>query len=186
MTLAHPSSRKRVLVMLLALEVHTMGAGPAIAAPLGSWMRSPIISVNTNEKEALNTAFRIAARDDRIEQLEEHLRKGAAIDSASSEGMTALMYASLHCHSASVEALLKAGANANARDQKGRTALIFAARGACLPVARLLLRVPGIRWRNRDSTRRSAYQYAEAAAGLEVDGTATAIMKLLRGMTARE
>src|SRR4051794_5127364 len=58
---------------------------------------SPMISLNLDEAENLNSSFRISAREGRLIDLKDSVRRGANINSRSEEGETALMYASRNC-----------------------------------------------------------------------------------------
>ena len=52
---------------------------------------------------------------------------GANVNNKDSDGVSALMYASVNCDKACVEALIEKGAEVNATDTDGVTALMLAA-----------------------------------------------------------
>lgn len=159
---------------------------PSYSAPsyyggfAGGSQSSPIISFELNEQDLLNSSLRVAAREARITDVRDLLRKGGRINSASPEGATALMYASQNCFPEMVEFLLRRGADPSHRDRRGRTALMLAAHDACLSVVKLLLRHGHCAPDARDRSGQSAYDMAENAGELEVDGPAIEIMGLLR------
>lgn len=146
----------------------------------GQGSSSPIISFDLNEQDLLDSSLRIAAREARISDIREALRKGGKINSASREGTTALMYASQNCFPEVVEYLLRHGGNPSHKDRRGRTALMLAAHDACLPVVRILLKHGHCEPYARDRAGQSAYDMAESAGELDVDGPAIEIMGLLR------
>ena len=141
---------------------------------------SPRISLDLNPKHIINTSFRIAVREDRLNDVERLINKGADVDSKSDGGETALIYASRNCSPKVVRFLLNHGAKANIYDDKGRTALMIASGGSCVDVVKLLLASPKTTINPKDILGKDALDYAKEAAALEVDGPAGQIMTLLR------
>lgn len=142
---------------------------------------SPIISFNLDEKERVNSAVRVAAREDRLEDLKDSLAiEGANINSQSEDGVTALMYASRNCYPKVVRYLISNGADVNLADKAGRSALMYATRALCLPAVKAILANPHLKIRQKDHRGRSAMGYARAATALEVDGPAIEILRLLK------
>jgi ankyrin repeat protein len=134
-----------------------------------------------DERERLNTSIRIAAREDRLEDLKRRLGvAGANINSQSEDGVTALMYASRGCYPKVVRYLLRQGADVNVSDKSGRNALMYATRALCLPAVKSLLKSPDIQVKMRDHRGRSVLHYARLAAALEVDGPAIEMLRLLK------
>lgn len=120
----------------------------------------PIVSLSLDPKENTNNGFRLAAREDRLDQLQSFLREGADINSVADDGQTALMIASRNCSPKLVGYLLTKGADVNVQDRQGRTALMLAAGGDCLPIVIALTAVPGVKIKIRDHQWRTAYDYA--------------------------
>jgi ankyrin repeat protein len=145
----------------------------------GSRQQSPIISLDFNNKDIINSSFRIAAREDRLTDVQTYLLQGADINSHDDDGQTALMYSARNCTTHVALFLLNSHANPNIQDAKGRTALMYAAMESCLPIARLLVRRPGIALRLEDQRKRNAFAYATDAASLYVDGPSVEIKRLL-------
>lgn len=146
----------------------------------GSSGLSPIISFDLNEKDLVNSALRVAAREERLNDVREDIKKGGNVNSASPEGITALMYASQNCYPEVVEFLLRHGAKPDHKDRRGRTALMMAAHDACLPVVKILLKHGHCAPDARDRDGLNAYDMAENAGELDVDGPAIDIMGLLK------
>ena len=71
--------------------------------------------------------------------LEEFIAAGYDLDSADSQGYTALILAAYHGHDALVQRLLAAGADPCVQDRRGNTALMGAIFKGELSIARLLL-----------------------------------------------
>jgi ankyrin repeat protein len=138
------------------------------------------ISIDFDPQNQLNTSFRIAIRESRLENAKKFLLQGAEINSSSPEGETSLMYASRNCSDKAVKFLLNRGANINLRDKYGRTALIYAARESCVKVVRLLASSPFIKVHFKDSMRKTALDYAYKSSVLEVAGPAEAIIRILQ------
>jgi ankyrin repeat protein len=160
-------------------------------AALPSWQRpSPyffsrkppfrLVSLGFNKKALLENSFRIAARENRIADLLALIQQGVDINSQSAEGESALMYASRNCSIPAIQALIQAGANPDLQESSGKTALIFATEESCLSAVQLLLQVPGIQILKKDHLRKTALDYAETTASLEVDGPAEQILLLLQ------
>jgi ankyrin repeat protein len=146
----------------------------------GSSQRNQVISLDFNQKDILNSSFRIAAREDRLTDLQTAYLQGAEVNSLDDEGETALMYTARYCTTSTASFLMGRGADPNIQDKTGRTALMYAVMESCLPVVRMLLRVRGISLELEDGARRTALNYAEDAASLDVDGPSVAIKRLLR------
>ncbi len=141
----------------------------------------PIISFNLDPKEVLNPSLRIAAREDRLDDLRELVKAGEAdVDSQSDSGMTALMYASRNCFSDVASYLVRKGADVNLQDKAGRTALMYASRALCLPVVKRLLGHKATRVDLRDRQGRNALDFARSATALEVDGAPIEMLRLLQ------
>lgn len=151
----------------------------------GNHGQPPIISLELDPKASLDTDMRVAAREDRLEDLKKYLDAGADINSRSDTGETALMYAARNCSLRIVACLLDARANENARDDRGRTALMFASSDSCLPVVRLLLRGHEIDVSAHDREGRSALDYARRASALEYGGDSEEVIRLIRSHTRR-
>jgi len=71
--------------------------------------------------------LRKEAANGRALGVKRHLRAGAAIDAASSNGFNALLGAAINGHADVVEALVAAGADVDAENEDGGTALMLAA-----------------------------------------------------------
>jgi ankyrin repeat protein len=141
---------------------------------------TPIISLDLDPKDEMNSSFRIAVREDRLDSLEKLIKAGADLNSQSDRQETALMYACRNCSPKVVEFLLHHGADVNLRDEKGRTALMFATRGSCVEVVKLLLAFRLTRVNLQDNRGRLAMDYAKDASILEVDGPSIKIIHLLQ------
>jgi ankyrin repeat protein len=131
-------------------------------------------------RKKLNSNFRIAVRENRIDYAKNLLERGADIDSISERRETALMYAAKNCSEKAIRFLLKSKANVNAQDVQGRTALMLAVRESCVPGVRLLLKSRGIMTDARDHLGNRAEDYALRGAVIEVDGAENEIVQLLR------
>lgn len=165
---------------LVLLLTEAQATPPPVLRPSNVRRYSPIISFNLDPKKILNTAVRVAAREGRVDVLNEYIKKGADINSPSDQEMTALMYAALNCRTEAVRLLIKNRAKVNMRDSKGRTALMLAARASCVPAIRVLLHTSGIDLTLRDRIGRTAYDFAKTAAALEVGGPANHVTRLIR------
>lgn len=139
----------------------------------------PILSLSLDPKEILNSGLRIAAREEREEDVLRFLRQKADINSRSDVGETALMYAARNCSTDIVKILLSHGADVNIEDREGRTALIYAAQDSCAPVIEKLLRRTKASINHRDKSGRSAIDYAREGASLDVDGPSLDAVRLL-------
>lgn len=118
-----------------------------------------LLSINVDPQEALNTAFRIACRQGRVDDAKRLLGEGAQIDGESGDERTALGYAAQHCQSGMVRYLLKAGADPNHQDKTKRTPLIHATRGLCLPAIKVLLAWPATNPFLADKNSKNALAY---------------------------
>jgi len=175
-------SDRKCLVSIVAVFLLLATTARADYYPGYYWGRPsapPIISLTLDPQESLNSAFRIAAREERKEDLIRFLDQRAEVNSRSDEGETALMYASRNCSEDVVKVLISRKADVNAEDSEGRTALIYAAQDSCAPVIEILLRSAVIRVGHRDKAGKSAKDYAEENAALDVDGPAIEAVRLL-------
>lgn len=84
-------------------------------------------------------AFRTAAHDGQLEQVEALLKKGVACDAVDQDGHTALMFAAFNGHSEIVIYLLDAGAEIDKRDYLDRTALLYSSTGPFPETVKILL-----------------------------------------------
>jgi ankyrin repeat protein len=139
-----------------------------------------IVSIDFDPQNQLNTSFRIAIRENRLENAKHFLIQGAEIDSRSPEGETALMYAARNCSDKAVTFLLKHKVDFNLKDEDGRTALIYATRESCVKVVRLLMKFPSLETKAKDSMNKTALDYAYKSSVLEVGGPAEAIIRILQ------
>ncbi|MGQ0620850.1 MAG: ankyrin repeat domain-containing protein [Panacagrimonas sp.] len=80
-----------------------------------------------------------AAREGRVEMLQEFVASGYDLDRQDSKGYTALILATYHGHAPSVDVLLNAGADPCAEDRRGNTALMGAVFKGELSIARKLM-----------------------------------------------
>jgi ankyrin repeat protein len=142
--------------------------------------RTEIISIDLNPQDLLNSSFRVAARENRYDDLKNLLKQGADVNSQSDRGDTALLYASRNCSKKMVNLLLKSEADVNIRDQEGYTPLIVAARGSCVPVVAILLKTPNIQIGTKDHGGKTALDYAEENGIMEVEGPPQEIIALLQ------
>lgn len=174
---------KTIVLWLLATSLTAAAAPPPplpFRPPYNMHRFPPITSFNLDPKKSLDTSVRISAREGRLRAMRGFIARGGDLNSRSGRLMTALMYASRDCRRSIVKYLLKNGAEVNARDSKGRTALMFAAGGSCLPVVKLLVSFPGLDLNLKDRRGRKAYDYAVSAASLDVGGTPTRTVNLIR------
>ena len=58
---------------------------------------TPIISIDMDPQSLVDSAFRIAAREDRLHDMLLAIKRGAHVDAASDRGRTALMFAARNC-----------------------------------------------------------------------------------------
>ena len=92
------------------------------------------------EKEALEKALRLAARNGDTKQITALLKRGVNINGVHKEsGQTALMYAAANGNKEAVELLLKNGANINQDDKKGYSALAWAVSNGKTDMVNLLI-----------------------------------------------
>lgn len=146
-------------------------------APAG---RDQIVSLELNPQGMLNSSFRLAVREGRFTDIQILLKQGAGVNSSSSRGETALMFASRNCSPKTIQFLVDNGASINQKDQKGRTALIYAARESCVPAIFLLLKTQTVDVQARDEFKKSALDYANENSLLEVAGPSQKIIHMLR------
>lgn len=90
-------------------------------------------------QEKIDYQLRIAARDNDAKKVEQLLAIGAKVDGATSEGITALMFATQNGHHDVVKLLLSNGTKVDAADPKGLTPLILAAELGHYNIVELLL-----------------------------------------------
>jgi ankyrin repeat protein len=140
----------------------------------------PIISLNADPQSNLNTALRVAAREERLSDVEHFLELGAKINSQDEEGKTALMFAARDCSVKVTELLVEHHAKLNVKDKQGRTALMYAADSGCVDVVEELLSQHAVRIWSKDEMHRTAFDYAKSGATLEVDGPYSRIMELFQ------
>lgn len=139
----------------------------------------PLVSLETDPKEQLNNALRVAAREDRITDAQRALTQGADVNTVNLAGMSPLMFAARNCSPKMTELLIKGKADVNATDEQGRTPLIFATRESCWQVVELLVKTPGIHCLIRDRSQRTALDYASEDSQMEVGGASQKIMGLI-------
>lgn len=134
----------------------------------------------------LNKSLRIAAREDRMDDLKSALEQEAAdVNSRAEDGTTALMYASRRCLPRIAALLIEQKADVNLTDKRGMTALMHAIRTNCLAVVKQILATPGLKIHLRDVHRKSAADYARAATILEVDGPSIEMRRLVERKAER-
>jgi ankyrin repeat protein len=153
---------------------------------MGRGRSQQIISLEVNPQRTLDTSFRIAAREGREKEVRLFLQKGAEINSRSSSGETALIYAVKNCSKNLVLLLLRGGADVNARDVEGRTPLIHAANGSCQPAAEALLKNAALDVTAKDKSHRTALDYAQDNSVFEVDGPSEEIIRLIEAAKKRK
>lgn len=156
--------------------------------------RAPIISLELNAQESLNSSLRVAAREGKLKDLQRMVANGGEINSQSDAGVTALIYASRNCSAKVVEYLLSLRTQdsghqrmvkVNIKDRKGRTALMVAAGSSCPNVVRLLLDVPEIDVNVKDANGLKIRDYALYASNLEVGGPSSETYSLIRAAERR-
>ncbi len=152
---------------------------PHISRTNNNHSNRPLVSLEANPKELLNNALRLAAREDRVTDIQQLIDKGADVNTANSAGMNPLMFAARNCSPKMAEILIKNKAEINASDEIGRTPLIFATRESCFRVVELLVKTPGIRCLAKDRAQKTALDYASEESRLEVDGASQKIMGLI-------
>jgi hypothetical protein len=146
----------------------------------GGRTESPIISLELDPKASRDTNMRVAAREERIDDLRRFLQAGADVNSRSDRGETALMYASRNCSEEIASFLLQARADENLQDERGRTALMFASSDSCAPVVRLLLHDRTTDVTAHDREGRTALDYARRASALEYGGSSEEVIKMIK------
>jgi hypothetical protein len=127
----------------------------------------------------IDSAFRVAAREDRLQDMVRAFKSGAHVDSPSDRGRTALMFAARNCSIPIARELLELKANVNARDLDGETPIEYATLESCLPVVKMLLKTH-VDLSLKDRTGKTVFDYASDCASLDVDGPAAQILRLLR------
>jgi hypothetical protein len=152
---------------------------PSFGKLIGNTSNRPLVSLEADTKELLNNALRLAAREDRLTDLQRLIDRGANVNSSTSAGVSPLMFAARNCSIKMTELLLKNKADVNATDEIGRTALIFATRESCSKVVEVLVKAPGIRCLTKDRNQKTALDYASEDSRLEVDGASQTIMGLI-------
>lgn len=146
---------------------------------------APIISIDMDPQRQLDSAFRVAAREDRLKDMILFVRRGAHVNSVSDRGRTALMFAARNCSVPIAHELIRLKADVNIRDQEGETALGYATLESCLPVVKMILKVHGVNLLVKDQSGRTVIDYATDCASLDVDGPATQILSMLEGVERR-
>lgn len=146
---------------------------------IGNSRNQSITSIDLDPQNIVDSSFRIASREGRVQDARHLLEQGAEVDSRTSSGETALMSACRSCSLKMIKLLISKSANINARDFEGKTPLILASRESCVDAVDLLLKVRGIEIDARDQSRKSALDYANDNAILEVGGPAERIMSLI-------
>ena len=180
-------------------EYHTLPSSyPGEAYPYGStgsYKNSPysmnygnlpkkdcpsVTSINSDASEQVNSAFRIAVREDRTQDAKQMLfEKKVDINSHSEEGTTALMHAARNCSIDMVKLLLKSGSDVNTQDSKGRTALMHAITENCKPVSLILCQSHDLNLKLKDERGNTAQDYATAESAFDVAGSASEINDFL-------
>jgi ankyrin repeat protein len=143
----------------------------------------PIISIDMDSQHLINASLRIAARENRLSDVVELLKKGADINSVSDNGRTALMFASENCMVSVARTLIQQNANINLTDHDGDSALVYATLESCLPVVKLLLSRKDLEINQRDGAGKTVLDYATDCASIDVDGQASKILYLLHRRT---
>jgi len=141
--------------------------------------QTPRISLDFDPQDIKDSSFRIASRENRLEDLERLISEGADLNSQSDTGETALMYSARNCSVKAVQTLLKHGAEVNLKNENGRTALTLAAMESCAKVVRLLISHPGTHVKERDNFGKTALDYAKDLAVSEVGGPTYEIVRML-------
>jgi ankyrin repeat protein len=85
-----------------------------------------LIGIPTGKAERV-AALLVAAKENRVADVEQLLRAGVSVDTMGDDGWTALLHATWRGRPVVVRALISAGASLEAADPIGRTALIIAA-----------------------------------------------------------
>lgn len=141
---------------------------------------TPIISIDMNPQSLVDSAFRIAAREDRLRDMLLAIKRGAHVDAASDRGRTALMFAARNCSIPIARELIQLKADVNIRDHEGETAIEYATLESCLPVVKMILRIRGVDLYLKDQSGKTVLDYATDCASLDVDGPAAQILSLLK------
>lgn len=139
----------------------------------------PIISLDLDPQHLINASFRIAARENRLEDVLKFLKEGADINSVSDSGRSALMFASENCMVSVAQTLLQMNADVNLKDRDGDTALVYATAESCLPIVKSLLHRRDLELNERDKSGKTVFDYATDCASLDVGGPASEILRLL-------
>lgn len=101
---------------------------------------TPAPRTTTKAKPIDYEAFRLAAYEGRLEQIQKGIDAGAVVDQADSQQMlTALHMAAYNGHSACVGLLLKNQAQVDARDHEGKTPLTHACTGPFTETVKILV-----------------------------------------------
>jgi hypothetical protein len=154
----------------------------------------PIISLELNEQESLNSSLRVAARENRLKDLERLIERGGDVNGQSkTDGESALIYAAGNCSPKVVSYLLSLKSRdgshrlvrVNLRDKKGRNALMYAAGNSCVPVVKQLLEVPEIELSGPDHAGMKVADYALQGVSLEMGGPASETYVMIRDAIRR-
>lgn len=129
----------RLVAATLVLLLSTLSfSRPSNAAEtLNDYAASPAVAGDV--KSQLQTYFFDAAREGRIDMLQEFITAGYDLNTRDGKGYTALILAAYNGHHEAVDVLLKAGADACAEDRRGNTALMGAIFKGELSIARTLI-----------------------------------------------
>ncbi len=145
----------------------------------------PIISLTLDPQEGLNSDLRVAAREGRVDRIQELLKQGANVNGLSDQGESALMYAARDCRVKAGKLLLARHALFNLQDRDGKTALMYAAIASCSPLVSLLTNKPRIDVLARDKSDLTALDYARDGASLYVQGPPVIALRLIELATRR-
>lgn len=147
---------------------------------------APVISLDLNVQDHLDSSFRIAIRENRMDDAKALLEKGANPAVASDTGRTSLMYAARNCSIPAVELILTREVRVNDADRQGKTALMYAAMQVCDGVVVRLLRIPGIQLDLKDKEGKTAWNYAREGGLLDYGGSAERIIHRLNPAFAQK
>ncbi|MGQ0698025.1 MAG: ankyrin repeat domain-containing protein [Panacagrimonas sp.] len=128
------------------LDIRRIG-GPLILAlgllalfdPRPAAAEAPPALTAAAARAQLDTYLFDAAREGRVEMLQEFVASAYDLDTRDEKGYTALILAAYHGQGAAVDLLLKAGADSCAEDRRGNTALMGAIFKGELSIARKLM-----------------------------------------------